>query len=452
MDERRRQPSFSPDTLAEILRRLPPVKRYWLAYSGGSDSHVLLHAAAQLQQRGPRVPFHAVHVDHGLQAASAAWARHCAAVCADLNLPLSTLRVNARGAPGDSPEAAARRARYQAMAELIEEGDCLLTAHHQDDQAETLLLQLLRGGGPHGLAAMPAAAPFASGLHARPLLNFSRAELQAYAQAQGLRWIDDPSNADTGFDRNFLRGAVMPLLRQRWPAAARVLTRGAAHQAEAARLLDALAGQDLAACRAAQAVCLSIPALLLLDEARQRNVLRFWLKSLGFNVPDSARLAHAQRDILHAGRDRLPLVKWDGAELRRYRDHLYALPPQAEVDVSTVLQWDLRAPLRLPDGAQLSARPARGAGVKAALCAQGVSVRFRRGGEHCQVSPDGPTRDLKKLLQERGVPPWQRARIPLVYVGERLAAVADQWRCAPFHASGDEGGICFEWRPPEHAA
>lgn len=445
MDERRRQPSFSPDTLADILGRLPPVERYWLAYSGGCDSHTLLHAAAQLQRRGVIAPLRAVHVDHALQPASADWARHCQTVCATLEVPLLSLRVHARPAPGESPEAAARRARYRAIAEVIEPGDCLLTAHHQDDQAETLLLQLLRGCGPHGLAAMPELASFARGRHARPLLAFPRAELQAYAEAQGLRWIDDPSNADTGFDRNYLRREVLPVLRGRWPAVARVLTRGAAHQAEAARLLDVLAAQDLAACRTEQPTCLDIPSLLKLDEARQRNALRHWLKDLGHPLPDTVRLAHVQRDVLHAAQDRVPVVSWEGVELRRYRERLYALVPPAPGDANAILPWDLRGPLRLPDGTSLSALPAQGKGAKAALCDQAVTVRFRQGGEHCQISPRGSTRPLKKLLQERGVPPWLRERVPLLYVGERLAAVAGYWVCAPFHADANERGLVFEW-------
>jgi len=445
VDERRRQPSFSPETLAEILGRWPPVKRYWLAYSGGCDSHVLLHAAAQLQRRGAIAPLHAVHIDHGLHPASADWARHCTAVCASLELPLLCLRVNARPAPGESPEAAARQARYRAIAEVTEPGDCLLTAHHQDDQAETLLLQLLRGGGPHGLAAMPELAPFARGQHARPLLAFPRAELQGYAEAQGLRWIDDPSNADTGYDRNYLRREVLPALRGRWPAVARVLTRSAAHQAEAAQLLDVLAAQDLVSCRSEQPACLDIPSLLKLDEARQRNALRFWLKNLGYKLPDTVRLAHVQRDVLQAAQDRMPVVSWEGVELRRYREHLYALAPPAPGEVNAILTWDLHGPLRLPDGASLTALPAQGKGVKAALSDAAVTVRFRQGGEHCQISPRGSTRPLKKLLQERGVPPWLRERIPLLYVGERLAAVADYWVCAPFHAAADERGVTFEW-------
>ena len=239
MDVRRRQTLFSPENLGAILQDFPAVARFWLAYSGGCDSHVLVHAAAQLRAVVAERIFHVVHVDHGLQTASAEWARHCAAVCEELALPFTLLRVDARGSLGESPEAAARHARYRALASLMQAGDCLLTAHHQDDQAETLLLQLLRGGGPHGLAAMPALSPFAAGMHARPMLTFSREELRRYAQRHALQWIDDPSNADSGFDRNYLRNSVMPVLRERWPAVARVLARGAGHQAEAAQLLAA---------------------------------------------------------------------------------------------------------------------------------------------------------------------------------------------------------------------
>lgn len=444
MDERRRQIPFSSATLAEQLGRLPPVKRYWIAYSGGCDSHVLLHALAQLRDSSP-VAIHAVHVDHRLQADSRAWAQHCAVVCASLNVPLTSLHVDARPASGESPEAAARHARYLAFAELIEPDDCLLTAHHQDDQAETLLLQLLRGGGPHGLAAMPESTPFSKGWHARPLLAYARGELRRYAEANALRWIDDPSNADTGFDRNYLRQSVMPLLRARWPAVARVLTRSAAHQAEAAQLLDALAAQDFELCRGPHADRLHIPALKTLDAARQRNLLRYWLKRLGYALPDSARLAQIQHTVLDAAPDRAPVVSWAGAEVRRYRDTLHALAPSSAEREEW--SWDIAAPLPLPDGAHLLAVPTKGAGIKRDSCArQRITVRYRCGGELCRPAPQAHLRPLKKMLQEQGVPPWRRARLPLVYVGEQLAAVADLWVCAPFHAAPDEEGLLIEWR------
>jgi tRNA(Ile)-lysidine synthase len=431
------------------LQDLSGVSRFWLAYSGGCDSHVLLHAAAQLHRCGGLPSIHAVHVDHGLQAASAEWARHCATVCAELEIPFTLVEIDARAAAGESPEAAARHARYRAFAGLMEEGDYLLTAHHQDDQAETLLLQLLRGGGPHGLAAMPEVNAFAAGCHARPLLAFPREQLRRYAQRHGLRWIDDPSNLDSGFDRNYLRNSVMPALRERWPAVTRVFSRSAGHQAEAAQLLDGLAAKDLQRCEAPDHA-LRISALLALDAPRQRNVLRYWLKSLGFKLPDSVRLAQLQRQILSAAPDRSPQVEWDGVVVRRYRDHLYAAAPQPRVDSRTVLTWDLTHALPLPDGSSLVAVPSQGNGVKSALCRdQAVTVRYRRGGEECHIAGRGVTRPLKNMLQEAGVPPWapwERQRIPLIYVGEQLAAVADRWLCAPCQADAGEEGISFEWR------
>jgi tRNA(Ile)-lysidine synthase len=443
---RRRQQSFSPESLAEILRELSAVSRFLVAYSGGCDSHVLLHAAARMAKRGIAQSLHAVHIDHGLHASSAEWARHCAAVCAELAVPFTLLQVDARPGTGESPEAAARRARYRALTGLMKPGDCLLTAHHQDDQAETLLLQLLRGGGPHGLAGMPAVIAFAAGLHARPLLAFPRDALRRYAQEHALRWVDDPSNIDSGFDRNYLRNHVLPALRERWPAAARVLARGAGHQAEAAQLLDVLAAEDLRRCEAADHT-LRISALLELDTVRQRNLLRYWLKSLGFNLPDTVRLAQVQQDVLHAAEDRSPEVDWEGVTVRRYRDHLYASTPCVPAEVDTVLPWNLTRTLPLPDGGSLVAVPAHGRGVKSALCPGGaVTVRYRRGGESCQIARRGVSRPLKKLLQEAGVPPWERERIPLIYVGDQLAAVAGYWVCAPYLADEDEEGIAFEWR------
>ena len=422
MDARRHPPPFSPESLAARLADLPPVARFCLAYSGGCDSHALLHAAAHLRQRGWPQSFHAVHVDHGLQADSAAWAQHCAAVCSELGMPFTLLRVDAQAKVGESPEAAARHARYRAFADLIKAGDCLVTAHHQDDQAETLLLQLLRGGGPHGLAAMPEVSTFAEGLHARPLLAFSQEELRHYARQHRLQWIDDPSNADTGFDRNYLRKTVMPLLHERWPAVARVLSRSATHQAEAAQLLDVLAEEDMRHCLEEENT-LRISSLLVLDEARQRNVLRYWLKDMGFKLPDTVRLAHLQQELLHAEADRSPMIHWEGVVVRRYRDHLYARPPEPAADSAVILSWDVDQALHLPNGDTLSAVPVQGEGVKAALCrSRPVTVRYRQGGEECRPGPQAANRPLKKLLQEADVPPWERERIPLIYVGERLAA------------------------------
>jgi tRNA(Ile)-lysidine synthase len=389
----------------------------------------------------------AVHVDHGLQPAAAAWAQQCQAVCADLAIPLRSLSVDARPEPGASPEAAARRARYEAVRTLIEAGDCLLTAHHQDDQAETVLLQLLRGSGAAGLAAMPPAAPFAAGWHARPLLALTREELRAYAGTHGLRWIDDPSNFDTGLRRNFLRHEILPRLRQHWPAFARTLSRSAAHNAETARLLDEIGADDLPAVAGPRAATLSIDALMQLSPERLNNVLRYWLRSLGLPLPSTAHLERLHEDILKAAQDSAPLLAWPGAEVRRYRDLLYAMWPLPPHHPQRIVPWDLGAPLEMPTcGGRLDARHVAGHGLKRVLLmSRPVTVRFRRGGERCRPAGRDHTHELRKLLQESAVPPWLRERVPLIYVGDELAAVGDLFICEGFQADAGEAGVEIEW-------
>jgi len=234
-------PAFSSEALAAVLRRLDltPATPLKIAYSGGLDSHVLLHALSRLRDDGWRLS--ALHVDHGLQPAAGAWARHCEQVCRELALPITIERIEVRGIREHGLEAAARRARYACLARHVGPGEVLLTAHHQDDQAETLLLQLLRGSGVHGLAAMPAIAAFTAGRHARPLLEFPRRALLAYATAAGLKWIEDDSNRDDRLARNFIRNRLTPVIEERWPGAARRLGRSARHAAEAAALLDEIA-------------------------------------------------------------------------------------------------------------------------------------------------------------------------------------------------------------------
>ncbi len=438
---------FSPQKLLRAIAELPSARRYWIAYSGGLDSHVLLHSLAALRERLPVAELAAVHVDHGLSPAAAAWARHCAEVCEGLKVPLTLLRVDARPRRGESPEAAARNARYRAIEPLLGEGDGLLTAHHQDDQAETVLLQALRGSGPRGLAAMPVWNPFGEGWQGRPLLGFRRDELRAHARAEGLCWVEDESNFDTGIARNYLRHEVVPRLRRRWPAMATTLSRVASHAADAAHLLDQLAAQDLVV---AEDGGLEIGHLAALDAARQRNLLRYWIHRSGLPVPDAVHLQRVLDEVIPAAPDALPRVAWTGAELRRYRSRLYLMPPLPAHDASQVFEWRMEGPLHLPDGGILRAVPVLGGGMARDLrSADCVTVRFRRGGERCRPAGVPYTRKLKKLLQERGIPPWLRERIPLLYLGEELAAVADLFVCAPFHARDGEPGLRIEWqRPP----
>ncbi len=437
--------NFSSDTLYGQLLSQPLPAAWQVAYSGGLDSSALLHAMAGLRGRFD-IPVGAVHVHHGLQADADRWADHCRRVCADHSIPLSVLQVDARPARGESPEAAARHARYAALADWLAPDHCLLTAQHQDDQAETLLLQLLRGAGVPGLASMPACTAFGEGIHLRPLLSVSRQALHDYALAAGLEWIEDPSNAETGLDRNFLRHSVMPLLQSRWPALSGNLSRSAAHAAEAAGLLDSLAMDDRQAAGGRDTDTLMVSALQALSPARQRNLLRFWMKQQAGHAPSAAVLTRVQHDVLDSRRDAMPCVQWGRHALRRYRDELFVLPVALPDQPRPECAWRLDAPLPLTDGAVLTATPGVGEGLRrAAIGADGVRIRWRRGGETCRPAGRGHRHALKKLFQEAGVPPWQRHRIPLLYVENELAAVAGMWICEPFQAGPGEAGYRIDW-------
>ena len=398
----------------------------WVAYSGGCDSHVLLHLLAQLRQTQP-FELKAVYVNHGLSANAAAWGQHCQQTCLDLNVELVCLDVDATPPSGASPEAAARNARYQAITELLQTGQYLCTAHHQDDQAETLLLQLLRGAGPKGLAAMPQASELGQATQLRPLLGFSQAQLQAYAKEQGLSWIEDESNSDTGFNRNYLRHEIIPLLRQRWPSADATLARSANHCAEAAALIEVLAEQDYQQARAGDSSELRVSKLLVLDKARLKNLLRYWIRLSGLPLPSDKKLQHIISDALHAAEDKMPLLHWPGAEVRRFNGRLYVIKPLPEFDSSQVIAWDdLDQPLQLPDGTHLLCQPDDPCPALDVdeLKRGRVSIRFRQGGEVCRPAGSEHHKSLKQIFQAHGIPPWLRSRTPLLYIDNTLVAVA----------------------------
>jgi tRNA(Ile)-lysidine synthase len=442
--------AFSPEKLIaqlnEIQKTLVGVRRFWVAYSGGMDSHVLLQALSVVRSEIPDIEILALHVHHGLHADADKWQAHCMSICKALSIPIETINVDAQPKAGESPEAAARDARYQAMESFIQTGNCLLTAHHQDDQAETVLLQLLRGSGPRGLAAMPVETSFGQGWHARPLLQFTREELLDFAQQQSLEWIEDSSNIDTRFDRNFIRHEIMPSLKSRWPAAAATISRSAVHSAEASRILDEVARTDLQNVRLQQTGQLSVSSLKFLTESRIRNCLRAWLHELNLPLPTTAQMERVLEDVLDAAPDASPTVHWQGVEVRRYRDILFAMKPLSAHDATQVLDWDCRGPLSIPGlSCSLRALSVTGKGLRANLCLkEGIQVKFRHGGEVCRPVGREHTHAVKKLMQEFGVPPWERDRIPMLHLGGELAAVGTMWVCEGFQAVEGEEGLAFE--------
>jgi tRNA(Ile)-lysidine synthase len=442
---------FGPPQLLATLRRLPPAYRYWVGFSGGLDSHVLLYAMAALRPALAPGEVRAVHVNHGLSPHAGAWANHCLAECARLEVPCRVLTVDARPRRGEGPEAAAREARYGAIAAFLAPGDCLVTAHHQDDQAETVLLQLLRGAGPHGMAGMPEQVLLGAGVHIRPLLAYPRRVLHRYATANSMHWIEDESNRNVNLERNFLRHEILPRLQEHWPAAARTLDRAAAHYREAALLLDGMAAEDLHRAGTSDPRALSLTQLAGLGAARARNVIRYWLKRLGLPLPGTEHMHQIERQLFTASPDRSPRVCWPGVEMRRYRDRVYAFAPAPVDHRNAGRAWDLTRDVSVPAGGGiLSAHQEIGAGVSAELCySHDVAVSFRQGGERCRPVGSPHSRTLKNLFQERGIPPWERERVPLVFIGGLLAAVADYWICHPFAAEPHERGIVFHWSGPD---
>jgi tRNA(Ile)-lysidine synthetase-like protein len=286
-----------------------------VALSGGVDSSVLLAALAS-----PRLRVRAVHVNHGIHLNAAKWAAHCRALGRRFGVPVRVLTTHVTRTPGVSLEAAARDARYALLADDLEAGECLLTGHHEDDQLETVLLQLFRGAGLAGLAAMPAIAPFAGGSLARPLLSRSRAELQEWARSQELSWIDDDTNSDESLDRNYLRRQVLPLIRERWKGVGSAVSRSARHAAEGQRLLDTLGRADVE--RASSGAALFVPVLRALQPDRRRNALRFWIMQSGARVPDTSRLEEIAGPLMGARPDANPSVTWGDVTVSRHADLL----------------------------------------------------------------------------------------------------------------------------------
>jgi tRNA(Ile)-lysidine synthetase-like protein len=303
--------------LADLLPGFPDV-RLLIAFSGGVDSTALLAALAANRPNGLQV--RAVHVNHGLHPNASKWSEHCRALARELGVPLEVLAVKVARSAGVSLEAAARDARYGLLARVLEAGEFLLTAHHEDDQVETVLLQLFRGAGIAGLAAMPDIAAFAGGWLARPLLSRSRAELEDWARGAGLSWADDDTNADETLDRNYLRRRVLPLIRERWPGVGSAVSRSARHAAEGQRLLDMIARSDTD--RASSGPDLFVPALRALQPDRRRNALRFWIARSGARVPDTSRLEELAGPVIDARPDANPRVTWGDVEVQRHADVL----------------------------------------------------------------------------------------------------------------------------------
>jgi tRNA(Ile)-lysidine synthase len=418
-----------------------------IALSGGADSAALLIAAAGLEDSLRGMRLRAVHVDHGLQAAAASFREACTALCKAFHVPLTVIAVAVEAPPGVSLEAAAREARYAAFAAELEPGECLLTAHHAEDQAETLLLQALRGAGVKGLSAMPPRRPLGRGWHLRPLLEVPQAALLALAAGAAGTAVLDPMNRDLRFDRSYLRAQVWPLIESRWPGSAAALTRTARHAAEAQEMLDAAAAVHVGRLRDGDA--LSVPGLRALKPNERINVLRYWLCESAVEPPSTARLAEALRQILDAQDDHMPAIPWGLCALRRYRQRMFITavePPQLD----GVRRWRVAGDARVELGPHLGSLhwSTQAGGLDPQRLPEFLTVRRRGGGESIRPSIHAKTQTVQHLCQAQGVLPWMRDALPLVFADEALIAVADLWQEASRCAADGAPGFAIRWESP----
>jgi tRNA(Ile)-lysidine synthase len=415
-----------------------------IGLSGGIDSVVLLHVLHELAGRRA-FQLEALHVHHGLSPNADRWLEACVQLCNGLNVPLRVARVQVARGTGESLEAAARNARYAVY--RAQEGDALLLAHHADDHAETLLLQLLRGAGAAGLAGMPPVRLLnpATGLRlVRPLLAVSRAQIQSYAERYGLHWVEDESNRNLDLDRNFLRLEMLPRIEQRFPGYRQTLSRAAANLADAAALTEVLAQLDAGPVLSEGKLLAT--ELSALEPARARNVVRWFLRGQGVQPPPRERLAEAVKQLVHARPDAQPRIELDGVVLRRYRGWISIersmpdLPPDWQID------WHGEDRLPLPDGSWLQFGRTTGTGMSRTRLQQArVTVRARRGGERMRLAANRPARSLKNLLQEAAVPPWVRRSLPLMFADDALVwvpGVGCDWR---FQAQPQQEALAIEW-------
>ena len=424
--------------------------RVAIALSGGMDSVVLLDLLHRCRA-ARRLSLSAIHINHQISPHAGDWESFCRSLCQQRDIPITVQRVSVIGADAGI-EAAARELRYRAFAGA--DADFVALAHHLDDQVETFLLQLLRGAGPRGLAGMPVIRPqqssgkgsSAAPLIFRPLLEIRRSQISAYAATRKLEWVDDDSNSDSRFDRNYLRNEVLGKLEMRFPGYRETLSRAARNLADHAVLAEELARIDA---QSFDRGAVSAERLRQLSDVRALNLLRQLFADRGLQMPPRTRLEEALRQCRNASRDAEMQVTFGDASLRCYRDRIELVTVAAGMPADWQSRWDGRGELMLPDGlGRLRSRIVVGEGIaRRHFETRAATVRGRSGGERLQPGENRPKRTLKNLLQEHAVPPWERSRMPLVFFGEQLAWVPGIGVAAEFRAGATEDGIAPEWEP-----
>ena len=398
------------------------IKSMTVALSGGVDSVVLLHLLHQLQKKH-RFTLKASHVHHGLSKHADQWAKFCEALCRKWSIALEVYHIQLPKKKSLGIEGEARRLRYEKL--LQAKTDLVVLAHHEDDQAETFLLQLMRGAGVKGLSSM---AHFDEDRHLwRPFLNTSRSDIERYAKQHKLKWIEDESNQNIAFDRNFIRSKVLPILKNRFSHIIKVISRSASHLAEAQHLLDDLAKIDLKSHLKSNKYKykLQVKTLMKLSPFRAKNILRYWLELNDQMMPTKDLLDELLRQVLTAKKDAdLKIQISNVYEIRRYQDEIFIVPKNQHNQKNYEMIWRGESEIILPNGKKLTFKKVKGRGINIKfLNDQKLKIRNRQGGEFFKPDSKRPTKKIKQMLQESELPPWERENLPLIFVGDDLALV-----------------------------
>jgi len=485
--------SITPQALHFHLNQLTDVEQFLIGYSGGVDSHVLLHLCAHLKNSpsGSEYDFSAVYIDHGLSDHSKKWGIHCQHTCYELDIPLTIIEVDASAEKGQSLEATARIARYQAFSELLNKNECLLTAQHLDDQAETLLLQLLRGSGVKGLSSMPLIKNFARGCHCRPMLDYRKQDVLSYAEQHQLQWIEDASNQQERFERNYLRHTVFPPLEKRWPSVQKSFSRSAELLGESQFLLDKLAEQDIQPLFFINEKkiteynkLLLKPVVALIEKtfetkkshivlpqshqyARLNNVLRYWIHLNDLPMPSKKILQQIVINVIGASKESVPLVSWKRdlyhCQIRRYRDKLYLIDDtknhslwqkdnQSDQVQPVILLEDQPVEIgrshcivKQVQADKHDSIMKQTGFIRSKLLSKNITLSFRKGGERFSRTFNGQSKSLKHWFQEQAVPPWERDQWPLFYWGDELIQVGNEIVNYSFVTDKNDDSLMICW-------
>lgn len=424
----------------EYLFREGPKGRFVVGYSGGLDSHVLLHALIKCKQkRRVDAQILGLHVHHGLSRNADKWAQHCQSICEELGADFNCIRIEVSGT-GNGREGDARSARYDAFEKFLNATDTLLLAHHLDDQIETILYRLFRGSGLKGMAGMPIERTIGQSSLIRPVLSVSRQDLKAYAESEKLTWIDDESNLDLDIDRNYIRHEIVPIIRTRWPAYKKTISRFAELAGTDFQLLRELAELDLDRLHRNIDDPIDLTEFHRLGGARQRNAVLHWIDNSGLPVPTQTQLLELVHQLNVQRSDAIQFISWPGVEIRAFKQKAYLMAPLTELETPFIWQGDES---RLVGGRLLAAQRVKNGG----LIDDGkpFSIRFRIGGERCQPQGRVGSHPLKKIFQELAIPPWLRDRTPLIYRGEEMVAAAGLFVCEGHVAQEGTQGWEITW-------